>query len=133
MKKSGRYLLIRMLFAYSGMLLAMLISVPLVATVTEGGHEFPIYVVLFGAPTGLIVGLVYCDRRAGLGIRFLVMRGAISVTLTIHFVFGIGLLKFTPFLKNQGYLLIPITVPFLVSILSGLFFNKKSTVSDNSS
>ena len=133
MKKSGRYLLIRMLFAYGGMLLGMLISVPLVATVTEGGHEFPIYVALFGAPTGLIVGLVYCDRRAGLGMRFLVMRATISVALTILFVTGIGLLEFTPFLKNQGYLLIPISVPFLVSILSGLIFNKRPTAPDNSS
>ena len=133
MKKSGRYLLIRMLFAYSGMLIGMLISVPLAAAATEGGHVFPIYVVLFGAPTGLIVGLVYCDRRARLGMRFVVRRAAISVALTILFVTGIGLLKFTPFLKNHGYLLIPVTVPFLVSILSGPFFNKKSRVPDDSS
>lgn len=88
------------------------------------------YMIVFGGPIGILAGLVYSDVEMGISPIYIVTRSAISLVLIVLFVVGIGLLKFTPFLKNKGYLMIPLLVPFLVSFLSGLVFYRPRTESN---
>jgi len=126
MKKSRRNLLNRTLFAYIGMILCLLVLVPFAAALTLGGHSL-MYVIVFGGPIGLIAGLVYSDVKIGIRPVSIVIRVGISLVLIFLFVAAVSLLKFTPFLKNKGYIVIPLFVPFLVSVLSGLFLYKRKT------
>ena len=126
MKELKRNIVNRTLFAYIGMILGLLVLLPVAAAVTLGGHSL-MYVIVFGAPLGLIAGLVYSDVKSGIKPVSLVIRVGIYLVLIFLFVAAVSLLKFTPFLKNKGYILIPLFVPFLVSVLSGLFSYKPKT------
>jgi hypothetical protein len=126
MKESKRNLLNRTLFAYIGMVLCLLVLLPIAAAVTLGGHSL-MFMIVFGGPIGLIAGLVYSDVKVGIRPVSIVIRVGISLVLIFLVVAAVSVLKFSPFLKNNWYIAIPLFVPFLVSVLSGLFFYKPET------
>jgi hypothetical protein len=107
----------RIAFAYVGAILLLLILLPIAVIETMGGHSL-MFITLFGAPAGAVLGLIVADRRMHLSGRAIGLRTLVAVGVFLGWSILAWSLRGNPFVVNKGWILIPIPGPLIAAVLS---------------
>jgi MFS-type transporter involved in bile tolerance (Atg22 family) len=93
-----------------------------------GGHSL-LLIVVFSSPLGILGGLLLSDVRRRFKSPAIIVRTVVSLILFAgYFFFLISIRPLSPFLMNNGWLLIPIGGPIFVAVISE-FLLKKAAIS----
>jgi voltage-gated potassium channel Kch len=107
----------RIAFAYGGAIGLPLLLLSVAIIYTMGGHSL-MYLSVYSSPIGLLAGLSYSDVRRQYETKAILIRSAASV---IVFIVSFALILFiseaeiSPFVKNQGWILIVLVVPLITA------------------
>lgn len=107
----------RIIFAYLGAIGLPLLLLPLADVNPMGGHSL-MYICIFSSPIGLLAALSYSDVRRQYKTKAILIRFTASlVVFIISFAFIVFLseAETSPFLKNQGWILILLVAPLITA------------------
>ena len=92
---------------------------PVAIVWTMGGHSM-IFCTVYGLPVGSTAGLWYSDfRRHYVPVAGL-LRSVVGLLLEVLMILVLSKIGFSPFWSNHGWVLIPLCVPFVAAVVSGL-------------
>ena len=120
--------------AYIGAIGLPVLLLPLAAMFTIGGHSL-MFISILSAPIGLIAALSYSDVKRQYKATAIVVRSTVALmvyALTFAFVVFISKANTSPFLINQGWVLILLTSPFLAAIVTEKIMLKSVQPNNNS-
>jgi len=117
--KTGINMLKRIFLSYLGTLLILICFLPVAATWPMGGHS-SLYLIVFGSPIGITVGLCYSDLRQRYFPTATIVRSIVGLLVAVLIVVALFQIRVSPFWINQGFILIPVCAPLLAAIVSGL-------------
>jgi len=100
-------------FGYLGGLLLPLILLPVAAYNTMGGHSL-MYLGIYASPVGMLAAIAYSDVKR----RFQLIATLVRTLSTCIVLFAVLLVlaqleDYSPFFKNDSWMLIPILGPML--------------------
>lgn len=119
--------------AYIGAIGLTLLMLPLATMFTMGGHSL-MFVSIFSAPIGLIAALSYSDVKRQYKAKAIVIRSTAALLVyafTFSLVVFVSKANISPFLMNQGWVLILLASPFLVAIATEKIMYKPSQQNNN--
>jgi hypothetical protein len=108
----------RIIFAYLGAIGLPLLLLPVAVINTMGGHSL-MYISLYSSPIGLLATLSYSDVRRQYETKAILIRSSSGLIIYIAAFALIGFLSeagISPFLKNQGWILIVLAAPLISAI-----------------
>lgn len=114
----------RIIFAYIGAIGLPLLLLPVAMIYTMGGHSL-MYLSVYSSPVGLLAALSYSDVRRQYETKTILIR---SIASLIVFVVSFALITFvseaeiSPFLKNQGWILIILVAPLITATATAKIF-----------
>ena len=107
----------RILFAYIGAIGLPLLLLPVAVVFTMGGHSL-MYLSVYSSPIGLIAALSYSDVRRQYENKAILIRSTASLIVFIAcfaLIIFVSEAEISPFLKNQGWILIVLVAPFITA------------------
>lgn len=110
----------RIFFAYLGAIGLPVLLLPVAVINTMGGHSL-MYISVYSSPIGLLAALSYSDVRRQYETKAILIRSSSSLIIYIAFFALIAFLSETgisPFLKNQGWILIVLIAPLITATAS---------------
>jgi len=120
----------RIKYAYLGALGLPILLLPTAAVFTMGGHSF-MFISVLGSPLGLIGGLYYSDKKRNFQQTANYIRsisGFVVYILTVIIIAKICDLSSSPFLTNQGWVVIPVISPLLAAVLTERLLKSKTQI-----
>ena len=96
---------------------------------TMGGHSL-MYVSIYSSPIGLIAALSYSDIRRQYENKALLIRSTAGLIVFIAFfalIISVSEAEISPFLKNQGWILIVLVAPLITATTSAKILASRIT------
>jgi hypothetical protein len=110
----------RIIFVYLWVIGLPLLLLPIAVINTMVGHSI-MYISIIFSPIGLIVALCYSDIKRQYEVKAIVIRSMASLIIFFILIGLIVLLSeagISTFLKNYGWILIPLTAPLITATVT---------------
>ncbi len=110
----------RILFAYIGAIGLPLVLLPVAMVYTMGGHSL-MYFSVYSSLIGLLAALSYSDIKRQYENKAILIRstaGLIIFMASFALIIFLSEAEISPFLKNQGWILIVLVAPLITATAS---------------